>query len=109
MKYLITEKQNNLISLKRRFFSIDELINKRMKEVYKWRGNFYVDYCDYGSDTFIDVVAEWVVEKMYYEYFSDMDDSGDEWGEIHHAINDYIEKYHSEKIVELYNKICNKP
>lgn len=107
MKYIITEEQYNNLSVKRKLYVIDELINIRMKQIYKG-GNFYVDYCDYGSDTFIDIIIEWVVERMYYDYFGEMDDNSEEWANIYRMIIEYIKKIHSNKIIEQYNKMCDR-
>jgi len=103
----MTEQQYNKLYLMRRLGVIDELIDNSMESVYTKASSYY-DICDYGSDTFIDVVSEWVVERMYYDYFGNMDDSSEEWGEVYHKIKDYIDKKHADKIVSLYNKVCNK-
>lgn len=107
MKYIINEEQYDKLYLRRRLYAIDELIEYGMESIYGKSSSYY-DVCDYDSNTFIDVVSEWIGERMYYDYFGDMDDASVEWAEIYQKIMDYVKIKHSNRIISLYNKICNK-
>ena len=107
MKYIITESQYNKLYLMRRLGIIDELIDNSMESIYGKSSSYY-DICDYDLEGYITVVTQWIAERMYYDYFGDLDDSSEEWSEIYHKIKDYINVKHSNKIVSLYNKYCHK-
>jgi hypothetical protein len=73
------------ISLRRRIQNIDELIPSSIREV-KDRHNI----CKYTSDVYVSAVAANVIEHMYWDFFSDIDDGSEEWIKMYDIMEKYI-------------------
>jgi len=101
MKYVITEDQK--IRLLRRLSVIDEIVKSSLEEIYT--PNKICDLYDSGS-MLLDVVTEHAVERMYYRYFSGIDDLSEEWKEIYEMIVGYIKEVYSDGINDYYNNTC---
>lgn len=102
MKYIVTESQK--IKLMRRLSEIDILVKKSLDEIYT--PNKICDLYDSG-ETLLDVVTEYVVEIMYYRYFTDTDDLSDEWRETYDMIVKYMKEAYSDGIKDYYNNNCD--
>jgi hypothetical protein len=107
MKYIITEEQNLRVKILRRLGSVHEIINNELSYFYSQRSK-YQNLCKYDLEDFITIVIQWICEKMYYDYFSDIDDTSEEWSSIHNIIVEYIESVHFKTIKHFYNKKCSK-
>lgn len=101
MKYIITENQK--IKLLRRLPSIDDLVKTALEDIYT--PSKICDLYDSG-ETLLDVITEFVVERMYYGYFSDVDDLSDEWRETYEMIVKYVKDVYSNGINDYYNNQC---
>ena len=73
------------ISLRRRIQNIDELIPSSIREV-KDRHNI----CKYTVDIYVSAVAANVIEHMYWDFFSDIDDGSEVWVEMYNTMEKYI-------------------
>lgn len=96
-------KESSELKLRRILGQIDDLINYGLNTHYAPK-----KICGLYKNKYelVDVVSEWVVERMYYEHFGNLDDNGEEWGKIYHMINQYIEDNHSERIKENFSEDC---
>lgn len=101
MKFIITENQK--IKLLRRLSAIDDLMKSSLEEIYN--PNKICDLYDSGS-MLLDVITEHVVERMYYSYFSGVDDLSEEWREIYEMIVEYIKDVYSDGINDYYDNHC---
>jgi len=100
------EKQNGIpITVRRRLLQISTLIHYLLDKYYQPE-----KICDlYGSyDEFIQVISEAVAERMYYSYFSHLDEMGDEWTEIYHGIMGYIDDHWGQRLEKYFNENCDK-
>ena len=95
---------SNKIKTLRRVHNIDELIQYKLD---RYSNSFYFDICDYSIEQFIGIVSEWVIEAMYYDWFSDIDDDSEEWQEIYSIMVNYIESVHLKTIVNFHKKHCS--
>ena len=100
MKYIITEEQNLRFRLKRRLHVIDNHIEYYCKNV-----SGYFNICVYDIDYFVDAVGEEIVNDMYYNYFSDVDDTSEGWKFLYEMIKNHIQS-HFKTIKKFYNKEC---
>jgi len=76
------------IRLRRRINKIDELIAFAIREVKDSH-----NICKYTVDSYVGSVAANIIEHMYWDFFSDIDDSSEEWIKMY----DTMEKYISDK------------
>ena len=103
MKYIITEEQDVRLSILRRLSSVDDWTN-----YYLTTEPYYFNICNYDFEDFLSMVIQWVCEKMYYDYYNDVDDDSEEWSLIHNIIVKYIELVHSNTINDFYKNKCGK-
>jgi len=73
------------ISLRRRIQNIDELIPSSIREI---KDNFNI--CKYTVDIYVSAVAANVIEHMYWDFFSDIDDGSEEWIKMYNTMEKYI-------------------
>jgi len=73
------------ISLRRRIQNIDELIPSSIREI---KDNFNI--CKYTVDIYVSAVAANVIEHMYWDFFSDIDDGSEEWIKMYDTMEKYI-------------------
>ena len=97
--------ENHIIRLLRRIHNIDSLVEHSIKSIYTLP-KICILY-DSG-EILLDVIIEYVVDRLYYDYFSDIDDSSKEWEEMYNIIVKYARTTHGERIIEYYNKNCEK-
>ncbi len=102
----ILRESSSEIKLRRLLQVIDDLIESGLKKQYSKKNlkdTYLVTY--ENSDEFVDVMADWIVERMYYDYFSNLEHNSEEWEKIYHMINQYIFENWSERLKEHYNSI----
>jgi hypothetical protein len=102
MKYIITEEQNLRLRLLRRISVIDEMIVPSCERVLRWG----YDICRHDVNSYVSSVASNIVEDMYYEYFSDIEDDSDEWYRLSEMMKNYVQN-HYRTIEKFYKKRCN--
>ncbi len=73
------------ISLRRRIQNIDELIPSSIRE-----GKDRHNICKYTVDIYVSAVAANVIEHMYWDFFSDIDDGSEEWIKMYDTMEKYI-------------------
>jgi hypothetical protein len=96
---------DNRVKVLRRMHVVDDMISN---EITKFTGSYYLDICKFDVEDFISMVIQWVCERMYYDYFSDIDDDSEEWSSIHNIIAKYIESVHIYNIEKFYADTCVK-
>jgi hypothetical protein len=94
---------DNKVKVLRRLSSVDDMIKN---DISKFKGSYYLNICDYDLDEFITMIIQWVCERMYYDYFGDIDDESEEWSSIHNIIVKYVESVHSNNIEQFYSDAC---
>lgn len=105
-KETIKEEKENKIpeKLRRRLDGLDSGINYLLHTYYTNK-----DICErYVYDEYVQVVSDAIAERMYYVYFSDLDDTGEEWYEIYTGIMNYIESKWEDRLIGIYNRTCGK-
>lgn len=96
------DNKNNLL---RKIHVVDNMITN---DLSGFISNLrYVDVCNYGFDEFFTMIIQWVCERMYYTYFSHIDDDSKEWSSIHKMIVKYLESVHLKTIEDFFNEKCN--
>ena len=102
MKYIITEEQNVRLKALRRLDVLEELVALKLKE-YRSK-----EICKYDREQFSEIVMNWVIDAMYYSYFAELDDLGEDWTSIWHMYEDYMMNNLVGKIFDYYEKLCDK-
>lgn len=104
IRRILREQQTTVpIRARRRLVLIDQILKLKISNYY---GPDKI--CKYETaDELVEVIAESVIETMFYShYFGDIDDDSDEW----EIISDYMEKYindnYGEKLREYYHINC---
>jgi hypothetical protein len=105
MKIIITENQHDKIKVLRRLGYVDDLLNNELK-TYITKLNIYINICDYNLDDFFTMIIQWVCERMYYNYFSDINDQSEEWNFMHNIIVKYLESAHFDTVKDFYHNHC---
>jgi hypothetical protein len=101
-----SEDINESVSaVKRRLYYIDDFYTFATNVIYKGE-----KICDLytGHDMLLDVIANYIVEKMYNNYFSDIDDNSNEWEDMVIFIEKYIEHKYGDSVKEYWEKTCGK-
>ena len=84
-----------------------EIINKFDEYLVYSVNNFYGYPCEYNDEyQFIEVVKYAIIERMYYDYFGDLDDNGKEWKKMFEVMEDHIIGNWGEKLFEYYHIRC---
>ena len=102
MKYIITEEQSVRLKALRRIGAIEELVVLKLKE-YRSK-----EICKYDKVQFSEAVMNWVIDAMYYDYFGELDDLGEEWTIIWNMYDNYMRTNLVGKIFDYYEKLCGK-
>jgi hypothetical protein len=102
IRRILKEETKMNTRLKRRLGVIDDKFYRLMSTVY---GPDKI--CRYKSgEKLLDVVGEAVIEFMYCNHFSDIDDNSEEWSEMYYGMVEYIEDKYGKKIKEYYHINC---
>ena len=95
-------EKNHIRQLVRRFGIIDGLVTYGMHRPYS-----LVKPCNYKNyDEYFESISYWICQSMYYDYFSYLDDSGKEWGEVFNLIVEYIDRNHGEDLRQYFEDSC---
>jgi hypothetical protein len=100
-----TYKYSVPLQVKRKISAINTGIEYLLNRVYtvpKICEN-YVSY-----DEFIQVISEAIAERIYLYFFSDLDDQGEEWGEIYNGIMKYVDIVWGDRLESYFEKNCSK-
>ena len=94
--------KKHIRQLVRRFGVIDGLVTYGIHRPYS-----LVKPCDYKNyDEYFESISYWICQSMYYDYFSDLDDSGKEWGEVFNLIVEYIDRNHGDDLRQYFEDQC---
>lgn len=103
IRKILKEETNTSIRLRRRLSMLDYEVESKLKSVY--RPDKICGLYKSGEEL-LNVVMETVIESMYYNYFSNIDDNSGEWGEIYRDMVKYITNKYGDKIKEYYHINC---
>ena len=96
----------------RRLYVIENLVEYRLDDyvdmILSNNSYRFFKFCDKDEDYFYEVVSKWVIKQMYYNDFSDIDDTSEEWSEIYKMMEEYIDKLYSKKIKDFFNNRCSQ-
>ena len=91
----------------RRLYAIDLIVQYSLDEYDdKIKSDTDFNLCYENKEYFYDVVSRWVIEHMYYNYFSDIDDTSEEWTEIYNIMEKYIDSLFGKKIKDFFTDRC---
>lgn len=103
---------DNRLRVLRRLDAIENLIEYRLDDyedmILSNNDSRFFRLCDENENYFYEVVSVWVIERMYYNHFSDIDDTSEEWSEIYHMMEKYIDTLYSKKIKDFFNDRCGR-
>jgi hypothetical protein len=103
---------DNRLRVLRRLDAIENLIEYRLDDyedmILSNNDSRFFRLCDENENYFYEVVSVWVIERMYYNHFSDIDDTSEEWSEIYHMMEKYIDTLYSKKIKDFFNDRCSR-
>ena len=89
----------NKLRLLRRLYAIENLVEYRLDDytdmILSNNDSRFFGLCNENEDYFYEIVIRWVMEQMYYNYFSDVDDTSEEWSEMYKMMEMYIDKLYS--------------
>ena len=103
IRKILKEETNTNIRLRRRLNMLDYEVESRLRSNY--RPDNICRWYKSGEEL-LNVVIETVIESMYYNYFSNIDDNSGEWGEIYWYMVKYIRNKYGDKIKEYYHINC---
>jgi len=100
----IKEESKVPIKVRRRLNDIDWNVEFATKQVVRKYGN----PCKLSLSYFIDEVVEDVINSLYWDNFSDMEDNSNEneWVITYHFLVDYIENNFGDKLKQYYHINC---
>ena len=103
IRKILKEETNTSIRLRRRLSMLDHEVEYRLKSTYR---PAYICINYVSGEELLAVVMEAVIESMYFNHFSNIDDNSVEWGEIYRDMVKYITNKYGDKIKEYYHINC---
>jgi hypothetical protein len=94
-------ESNLLAAVQRRIRNVDELIFVSADEV-----NVQYSICKIDEDEFIDTTISKTLDTIYWDYFSDVDDSSPKWGEAYRMMEKYAKDKYGEKLRLMHQYVC---
>lgn len=103
IKRILREESEPLIRLRRRLNVIDELLSYQVKNYYQPDRicSHYV-----SGEELVEVVMYSVIDHMYWDYFSDIDDNSKGWSSMYQYMEKYIKDNYGDKLKEYYHMNC---
>ena len=92
---------NFLAAVQRRIRNVDELIFVSADEV-----NVQYSMCEIDEDDFIDATISKTLDTIYWDYFSDVDNSSPEWSEASKMMEKYARDKYGEKLRLMHQYVC---
>ena len=92
---------NLLVAAQRRIRNVDELIFVSADEV-----NVQYSMCEIDEDDFIDATISKTLDTIYWDYFSDVDNSSPEWSEASKMMEKYARDKYGEKLRLMHQYVC---
>ena len=97
----MSNKGEEIDRLKRRLHNVDELVEWGLNSHYSPK-KICGKYKDAGE--LVDVVIEWVAERIFYDYFGDMSEK--KWTNVYYKLNEYVIEKYGDRIKENFNEEC---
>ena len=94
-------ESNLLAAVQRRISNVDDLIFLSADEV-----NIQYSICKIDEDEFIDTTISKTLDTIYWDYFSDVDDSSPKWGEAYRMMEKYAKDKYGEKLRLMHQYVC---
>jgi hypothetical protein len=94
-------ESNFLSAVQRRIRNVDELIFVSADEV-----NVQYSMCEIDEDDFIDATISKTLDTIYWDYFSDVDNSSPEWSEASKMMEKYARDKYGEKLRLMHQYVC---
>ena len=103
---------DNKLRVLRRVYAIDLLVEYRLDDyvdmILSNNDSRFFKFCDKDETYFFLVVSQWVIEQMYYNHFSDVDDTSEEWKEMYGVMESYIDAVHGKTIRDFFTNRCSQ-
>jgi len=103
---------DNKLRVLRRVYAIDLLVEYRLDDyvdmILSNNDSRFFGLCNENENYFYDVVSRWVIEQMYYNNFSDVDDTSEEWKEMYGIMESYIDSIHGKTIRDFFTDRCSQ-
>ena len=88
--------------LRRRLHLIDDEVESRIGTIYTPQ-----NICRFESaEELLDVITDAVIDSMYFNYFSGLNDDGRLWNEMYQDMADYIKNKYGKSIMVYYQNNC---
>ena len=94
-------ESNLLAAVQRRISNVDDLIFVSANEV-----NVQYSMCEIDEDDFIDATISKTLDTIYWDYFSDVDNSSPEWGEAYKMMEKYAMDKYGERLRLMHQYVC---
>jgi hypothetical protein len=97
----VLREETRPLRVMRRTHAIDWQIEFAIKEV-----NVQYNVCGLSEEQYIETVIEKAITSMYWDFFSDMDDSSKEWEEYYKFMLDYASEKFTQYLKNTYQLYC---
>lgn len=104
----LTEGDKNISKARRRLSHLDFSINQRI-DLSLIKGEHAKEFCKrFNKDTYLDMIVEDVIQRLYHSTFYNLDDDSKEWSDIYEYLEVNIIKEYGDKIMNAYIKKCKQ-
>ena len=94
-------ESNLLAAVQRRISNVDDLIFLSADEV-----NVQYSICKIDEDEFIEATISKTLDTIYWDYFSDVNNSSPEWGEAYRMMEKYSKDKYGERLRLMHQYTC---
>jgi hypothetical protein len=94
-------ESNLLAAVQRRISNVDDLIFLSADEV-----NLQYSMCTINEDEFIETTISKTLDTIYWDYFSDVNNSLPEWGEAYRMMEKYAKDKYGERLRLMHQYTC---
>ena len=94
-------ESNLLAAVQRRIGNVDDLIFLSADEV-----NVQYSICKIDEDEFIEATISKTLDTIYWDYFSDVNNSSPEWGEAYRMMEKYAKDKYGERLRLMHQYTC---
>jgi len=94
-------ESNLLAAVQRRIGNVDDLIFLSADEV-----NVQYSICKIDEDEFIEATISKTLDTIYWDYFSDVNNSSPEWGKAYRMMEKYAKDKYGERLRLMHQYTC---
>jgi hypothetical protein len=94
-------ESNLLAAVQRKIGNVDDLIFLSADEV-----NVQYSICKIDEDEFIEATISKTLNTIYWDYFSDVNNSSPEWGEAYRMMEKYAKDKYGERLRLMHQYTC---